>query len=65
MRQATKITVYRQGRRPFRSTWRRTSSVADPDTILHRKDRIVETDTGKRWRVSSYRDGLVVLRAEL
>ncbi|MYH37354.1 MAG: hypothetical protein F4027_07455 [Rhodospirillaceae bacterium] len=64
MNRETQITIFRTGRRlPIRSTWRRVSTVASAQTILHRRDRIIEAD-GRRWRVENIRDGLAILRAE-
>ena len=64
MTAATPIKVYRAGRKlPIRSKWRRTSSVAEPDTLLHRGDRVIEAD-GRHWRVTGFAKGCVVLKPE-
>ena len=64
MTAATPIKVYRVGRKlPIRSKWRRVNGVAEPDTLLHRGDRVIEAD-GRRWRVTGFKGGCVVLKLD-
>ena len=58
------ISIHRIGRkRPIRSTWRRVSSIAEADTLLRLKDRVIEAD-GRRWRVTGFAKGCVVLKLD-